>query len=101
MKGFPRRREGRGLASARAAGRSLLAARALDAILGDPALRKRMSEAGLRRVADYFSMEKYVERVVAVYEKAIAISQRLPDEFKDQTDWQAPRRPSAAGDESA
>jgi len=76
-------------------------ARALDAILGDPALRQRMSAAGLRRVADYFCMEQYIQRVVAVYEKAIAISQRLPDEFKDQTDWQTPRRPSSTGDESA
>jgi glycosyltransferase involved in cell wall biosynthesis len=76
-------------------------ARAIDAILGDPVVRQRMSEAGLRRVADYFSMEKYIERVVAVYEKAIAISQRLPDEFKDQTDWQTPQKPSTTGDESA
>jgi glycosyltransferase involved in cell wall biosynthesis len=73
--------------------------RALDAILGDPALRQRMSAAGLRRVSDYFQMDRYVERVVAVYEKAIAMSKQLPDSFKDQTDWQTPRRPGATGGE--
>jgi len=73
--------------------------RALDAILGDPALRQRMSAAGLRRVSDYFQMDRYVERVVAVYEKAIAMSKQRPDSFKDQTDWQTPRRPGATGGE--
>ena len=73
--------------------------RALDAILGDPALRQRMSEAGLRRVSNYFQMDRYIERVVAAYEKAIAMSKRLPDAFKDQTDWQTPRWPFATGGE--
>jgi len=70
-------------------------AKALDAILSSPALRQRMSAAGLRRVSDYFQMDRYIERVVAVYEKAIAMSKQLPDSFKDQTDWQAPRKSSA------
>lgn len=74
-------------------------ARALDTILGDPAVRRRMSEAGLRRVADYFQMDRYIERVVAVYEKAIAISGRQPDDFKDRTDWQTP--PGPAGNPTA
>ena len=76
-------------------------ARALDAILGDPDRRRRMSEAGLRRVADYFRMDRYIERVVKVYEKAIASSRRLPDECKEQTDWQTPRSLRPTGADSA
>lgn len=64
--------------------------RALDAILGDAALRARMREAGLRRVADYFAMDRYVDRVLAVYERAIARSATLTDEMKERDDWRAP-----------
>lgn len=65
--------------------------RSLAAILGDPALRRRMSEAGIRRVRDTFAMDRYIGRVVAVYEKAIAFSRGLSDEDKDQTDWEVPQ----------
>ena len=47
-------------------------AAALDRILGDPALAARMGEAGRRRVDDYFSIDRYVERVLGTYERAIA-----------------------------
>ncbi len=64
-------------------------AAALDRILGDSALRHRMSEAGKQRVADYFSMEKYIQRVVAAYEKAIEICRHIPDDVKNLSDWEA------------
>lgn len=67
--------------------------RSLDAILGDPALRRRMSEAGVRRVRQTFAMDRYIERVVAVYEKALALSRDLADDDKDQTDWETPHLP--------
>ncbi len=62
-------------------------AQALDRILGDPALRRRMGQAGLQRVADYFAMDKYVRRVVAAYEKAIEFSRGLDENSKEQVDW--------------
>jgi glycosyltransferase involved in cell wall biosynthesis len=49
-------------------------AQALDQILGDPEIQKRMGDAGRRRVEDYFAMDKYIARVLAIYKKAIAQS---------------------------
>jgi glycosyltransferase involved in cell wall biosynthesis len=57
---------------------------ALDRLLTDGALRGRMGEAGRRRVEEYFTMERFTERVLAVYEKAIARSERSPDRWKDE-----------------
>lgn len=74
--------------------------RAIDAILGDPPLRRRMREAGLRRVADYFAMDRYIDRVLGVYRRAIASSATLTEEMKDRADWQAPRQPGMTDDES-
>ena len=71
-------------------------ARALDAILGDPATRARMSAAALALVADYFAMDRYIDRIVAVYEKTIARGRRVPDDDKEQLDWQRPRGPFVA-----
>ncbi len=51
-------------------------AAALHRILGDASLRQRMGEAGRRRVEDYFAMDKYISRVLAVYEKAIGRSRQ-------------------------
>jgi glycosyltransferase involved in cell wall biosynthesis len=59
-------------------------AEAIDRLLADRALRRRMGEAGRRRIEEYFTMEKFTERVVAVYEKAIARSDRSPDRWKDE-----------------
>jgi glycosyltransferase involved in cell wall biosynthesis len=71
-------------------------ARALDAILGDPAMRARMSAAALVRIRDYFSMDRYIDRVLAVYEKALARSRRLSDDDKEQLDWRRPSGPFTA-----
>jgi phosphatidylinositol alpha-1,6-mannosyltransferase len=49
-------------------------AAALDRILSDPALGRRMGAAGRRRVDEYFAVDRYVERVLATYERAIARS---------------------------
>jgi glycosyltransferase involved in cell wall biosynthesis len=68
-------------------------ARALDAILGDPATRARMSAAAVERVADHFAMDRYIGRVLAVYDRAIARSRRLSDDDKEQLDWQRPQGP--------
>lgn len=54
---------------------------ALDAILGDAALRARMGAAARRRVDEYFAMPRYIDRVLAVYRRAMeagaATRQRL------------------------
>lgn len=44
---------------------------ALDRLLGDPAGRVRMGAAGRRRVEAYFAMDRYMERVMAVYARAM------------------------------
>ena len=44
---------------------------AFDRLLGDQELRRRMGEAGRRRVEEQFALERYIERVLAVYERAI------------------------------
>ena len=59
-------------------------------MLSDAAFRQRVSEAALRRVRDYFAMDKYIERVVAAYEKAIDICRGLDDAAKEQSDWEPP-----------
>jgi glycosyltransferase involved in cell wall biosynthesis len=46
-------------------------ARALDRLLSDAGLRRRLGREGRRRVESYFAMDKYIERVLAVYQKAI------------------------------
>ena len=63
-------------------------AQAIDRVLGNPALRQQMSQEGLQRVADYFAMDKYIQRVVAAYEKAIEFSRGLDESTKEQSDWE-------------
>lgn len=58
-------------------------AAALDRLLGDPDLRRQMGRAGRRRVEEFFTMERYVRRVLAVYEKAIERSQGRPERHED------------------
>lgn len=48
--------------------------RALETVLADRALRRRMGEAGRRRVDEYFAMDKYIGRVTSTYEKALGRS---------------------------
>ncbi len=55
---------------------------ALDLILGDASLRRRMGEAGRRRVENYFAMDKYILRVLAAYRKAIDCSRSKLHELK-------------------
>ncbi|MBI3934185.1 MAG: glycosyltransferase family 4 protein [Acidobacteria bacterium] len=49
---------------------------ALDRILSDVSLRRRMGEAGRKRVEDYFAMDKYIRRVLATYQKTMDRSQK-------------------------
>jgi glycosyltransferase involved in cell wall biosynthesis len=49
-------------------------AAALDAILSAPALRATMGRAARERGEDYFAMDRYIERVLGVYERAIELS---------------------------
>ncbi len=56
--------------------------RALDRILADAPLRRRMGQAGRRRVEEYFAMDKYIQRVLAVYHKAIDRSRKTLDRLK-------------------
>lgn len=51
-------------------------AAALDRILSDALLRRRMGEAGRKRVEEIFATDKCVQRVLATYEKAIDRSQQ-------------------------
>jgi glycosyltransferase involved in cell wall biosynthesis len=59
---------------------------ALDRILGSAPLARHMGEAGRQRVEDYFAMDKYIRRVLAVYQKAIDRSRQTLDELRDGTD---------------
>jgi glycosyltransferase involved in cell wall biosynthesis len=52
------------------------AAGALDRLLGDPGLRRRLGRAGRARVEGYFAMDKYIRRVLATYQKAIRNSRQ-------------------------
>ena len=60
-------------------------AAALDRILTDASLRRRMGAAARRRVDDYFALDHYVSRVLAVYERAIerATAMRLEAEREE------------------
>jgi glycosyltransferase involved in cell wall biosynthesis len=51
-------------------------AAALDRILSDALLRRRMGEAGRKRAEEIFAIDKCVQRVLATYEKAIDRSQQ-------------------------
>jgi glycosyltransferase involved in cell wall biosynthesis len=55
---------------------------ALDTILGQTQINDEMGVASRIRVEDYFAMDKYIDRVLAVYEKAIVRSQQHPDRWK-------------------
>lgn len=46
-------------------------AAAIDRILGNPSLRRKLSIAARRRVDEYFAMDHYIKRVLANYERAI------------------------------
>jgi glycosyltransferase involved in cell wall biosynthesis len=59
-------------------------AAALDRILGNADLRRSMGEAGRRRVEGYFARERYIERVLAAYEKAIERAHRKREQLQDR-----------------
>ena len=46
-------------------------AQALDLILSNPSMRHSMGRAARQRVEEYFSMDRYVLRVLSTYQKAI------------------------------
>ena len=46
-------------------------AEAIDRILADREMGRQMGLTGRRRIEDYFSMDKYILRILAVYRKAI------------------------------
>jgi glycosyltransferase involved in cell wall biosynthesis len=56
--------------------------RALDRILADAPLRRRMGRGARRRVEEYFAMDKYIRRVLAVYHEAIEHSRETLDRLK-------------------
>jgi glycosyltransferase involved in cell wall biosynthesis len=58
---------------------------ALDRLLGDAPLRRRLGAAGRRRVEDYFAMGPYIRRVLAVYRKAIDRSRQTLDRLRAGT----------------
>src|SRR5262249_58901044 len=56
---------------------------ALDRILTDASLRRRMGAAGRRHVEQVFAMDKYISRVLAVYHKAIEVSRQKLDRSRE------------------
>ena len=46
-------------------------AAAIDEVLSQPDLRRQMGQKARHRVEEYFAMDKYIQRVLATYEKAI------------------------------
>jgi glycosyltransferase involved in cell wall biosynthesis len=48
---------------------------ALDELLSDDALREHLGNAARRRAEEYFAMDRYIERVLATYERAFAASE--------------------------
>jgi glycosyltransferase involved in cell wall biosynthesis len=56
--------------------------RALDRLLADAPLRRRMGRAARQRVEEYFAMDKYIQRVLAVYHQAIDRSRITLDRLK-------------------
>ena len=59
-------------------------AQALERLLGDAGLRRRLGQAGRRRVEECFALEPYIRRVLAVYQRAIDRSRNSPDRLKDE-----------------
>jgi glycosyltransferase involved in cell wall biosynthesis len=57
---------------------------ALDQLLSNPELRWRMGRAGRRRVEECFTVELFIERILAVYEKALARSRESPLRLRDE-----------------
>lgn len=51
-------------------------ASALDRVLGNPGLRASMANASRRRVDDYFAMDRYIQRVLKVYSRALERSRQ-------------------------
>ncbi|MDQ7841235.1 MAG: glycosyltransferase [bacterium] len=49
---------------------------ALDRLLTDPALRRRMGEAGRRRALEHFTEERMLAETAAVYERALSVRAR-------------------------
>jgi glycosyltransferase involved in cell wall biosynthesis len=58
-------------------------AAAMDRLLGDADLRRRLGRQARRRVEDYFAMPQFIRRVEAVYEKAIQRSHASPQRYVD------------------
>ncbi len=52
-------------------------AAALDLLLSDEPLRRRMGEAGRARIERYFARDRFVDRILLTYDKAIARGQSL------------------------
>ena len=67
-------------------------AAALNRILSDKQLAERMGVAGRRRVDEYFAMDRYVDRVLATYQRAIENSRiklaMLKTERGLEQDWE-------------
>ncbi len=57
--------------------------RALDLLLGDALLRRRMGAAGRKRVEQTFTMERYIRRVLAAYEKTMEVSRQQLDRSRE------------------
>lgn len=57
---------------------------ALDRILGDVALRRRLGSSGRQRAEAYFAIDKYIARVLAAYEKTINRSRQKLSALKDK-----------------
>ena len=57
-------------------------ASALEKLLGDASLRRSMGREARLRVEDYFAMDRYINRVLATYQKALISSRKKLDHLK-------------------
>lgn len=62
---------------------------AIDRILTDPSFAEHLSRNGRRRVEEYFSMEKYISRVLNTYERAMQNSRERLQRIEQ--DWHEPQ----------
>jgi glycosyltransferase involved in cell wall biosynthesis len=69
-------------------------AAALDRILSDPELRGRMGAASRRRVEDYFARERYIARVLSVYEDGIERGRERLTSLEASADGTSEPRPA-------
>ena len=63
---------------------------ALDCILSDAALRRQMSQAARQWTQEYFSTDRYVERVLTAYNRAVESARTKQGQLEDEQELTSP-----------